>query len=163
MTIQTIGQTGIAILIDETDLRAAGTRAGNLTLEKARPIVSTALIEAGVRTDGIMEIEAFQNGESVLIFARVLETEPQFFSFPDLEALLRAVLILPAAESDSSLTYLDGEYVLTLSRGGAAAGAVLTEFGEPRDLPARYLAHLREHGKVLLPHDAVARLQETFD
>ena len=162
MTIQAIGSTGIAIYIDEHDLEAVGAKAQELDLDSARPIVSTALIEAGLSTDGVMEIEAFQNGDSVLIFARILASEPLFFRFDDFEELLTAVKSLPPVPTDSTLTYLNGSYYLTIAKDEHAAASVLEEFCGRLELPASFMLHLREHGSVICAHNALGTLRQYF-
>ncbi|MGI5971735.1 MAG: adaptor protein MecA [Oscillospiraceae bacterium] len=162
MTVMPLGAKGIAIFLDPDELRSAGVEADELSVERARPIVVTAMRESGLDPDGSLEIESFCNGEGVLLFARIVPTRPVFIVFGGLEDLLGAVKSLVEPPGGSELTYLDGRYWLTLTGEARSLVPLLSEFGEESNCEPEYVHFLREHGQVIIERDAISNLRAYF-
>lgn len=101
-----------------------------------------------------MEADCFQAGDQLLILARPLPPRPCAFFFPDLEALLHAVL--PCPPDDSALYTADSGYLLVFPQKPAHLS--LYEFGCITPLPPDWEIHAREQGQCLFPKNAIAGL-----
>ncbi len=162
MTIEPIGSASVALYITPADLRQHGLTPESITLEEALSMARQAFQEAGIATDGAIEIEAFPDVCGVLVFARVQPTDESWYSFDGLEEVLSAARALAAPWPDATLTLWEGRYWLRLEGGDQRAHCLLSEFGRP-ELPSPYFdARLREHGSVLIPGDAFAVLLRHF-
>lgn len=162
MDIMPLGDTSIAIFIDSEDLDGAGITSQNLDLDAASPIVTTALIEAGMMVDGSLEIEAYTNSEGVLVFARIIPSFPVFCSFDKLDNLLEAACQVGNPPPGTRLTYLDGIYFLTLNGAARELKSMLCEFGDIDEFPPDFDLYLKEHGSCLIQYNALGKLSEYF-
>ena len=162
MTILPLSESSIAIFLEPSELEYTGVSTQSFDADAASPLVHSALAEAGIALDGNLEIEAFSNSEGVLMFARVIPQKPAFCVFDRLEELIMAATSIHDAPADSSLTYLEGKYWLTLFGAARMLEAQLSEFSEKQELDSTFIRHLAEHGRTLIPQRALNRLSEYF-
>lgn len=162
MTIEPIGSTSVALYITPADLRQRGFTPQSITLEGALALARQAFEEAGIATDGAIEIEAFPDVCGVLVFARVQPGGGTWYSFQSLEEVLSAAHALPSPWPDAALTLWDNRYWLRLEGGDERVICCLSEFGQPEQPAPHFDARLAEHGSVLIPGDAFAVLLHHF-
>lgn len=162
MTILPLSESSIAIFLDPSELEYTGVGTQSFDADAASPLVHSALAEAGIALDGNLEIEAFSNAEGILMFARVIPQKPTFCVFECIDELIMAATAIHDAPSDSSLTYLEGKYWLTLFGSARMLEAQLSEFSEKQALNGDFIRHLSEHGQILIPHRALNKLNEYF-
>ncbi len=162
MTIEPIGRASVALYITPDDLRQRGLTPEDITLEEALSMARQAFREAGITTDGAIEIEAFPHVCGVLVFARVQPADGGWYSFAGLEEVLSAARALAAPWPDAALFLWEGRYWLRLEGGDQRVGCLLCEFGRPEAPDPYFDARIREHGSVLIPGDAFAVLLRHF-
>ena len=134
-----------------------------------RKLALRAMTEYGIGTDGVVEIEAFTGQGGLMIFA-ALHPEHQydtlFYQFDSLEDLLQlSGRLRRQPPRKSALTYIDGQYVLSLSalpREAVRLSYVAGEFGRRLYRPAGFSRYLSEHGKVLSRETAVQDLASIY-
>ena len=162
MTIEPIGSSSVALYITPADLNQRGLTPQSITLEEALHLARQAFEEAGIATDGAIEIEAYPDVCGVLVFARVQPGGSSWFSFDGLEEVLAAAHAIAGPWPDAALTLWDGRYWLRLEGGDERMACCLSEFGRP-ELPSPHFdARLAEHGSVLIPADAFSVLVHHF-
>ena len=162
MTIQPIGPISVALFLTPDDLRVHGLTPQELTRDVALELSRGAFLEAGLPADGPMEIEAYPDPCGVLVFARIRAPERVWLSFEDCEDLILAARALPEPCPEAALTWCDGKWWLSLPAREEHLAGFLSEFGHTeRDCP-HLDARLAEHGKPVLPHDALSALLRHF-
>lgn len=162
MTIEPIGSASVALYITAADLKQRGMTPQSITLEEALRLARQAFEEAGITTDGAIEIEAYPNGCGVLVFARVQPGGGRWFSFDGLEEVLAAARAIGGPRPDAALTLWEGRYWLRLEGEDQRAACRLSEFGRPETPSPHFDARLAEHGSVLIPADAFGVLLRHF-
>lgn len=162
MTIEPIGSASVALYITPADLHQRGMTPQSITLEEAAALARQAFQEAGIATDGAIEIEAYPDVCGVLVFARVQPGGGSWYSFDGLEEVLSAAHALPGPWPDAALTLWDGRYWLHLNGGDERIECCLSEFGRSEVPSPHFDARLAEHGSVLIPGDAFAVLLRHF-
>ncbi|MBQ8831055.1 MAG: adaptor protein MecA [Oscillospiraceae bacterium] len=98
-------------------------------------------------------IELFDGADSIIIFARI---PPSYYIFEDFEDVIAACENCSA--ENAALYYYDGEYILSVS----LPDTVLDEFAQKADAPYGFDGFLNEHGRLLIPSDAVNFVKNTF-
>lgn len=157
MDIQAIGSRAFTVYIAQEELERRHLEPGEITVGEARDIVSSVIQCDAL---GAVRLELYPGRHELLIFVKRSLGEPEFYAFPDLESLIRAIGEF-GDELAASLFWYDGAYILAVwSDGTYMAG--LSEFGDPLDLPAEFLLHLREHARVISDGDAIERLRRCF-
>ncbi len=76
MNIEPIGATAAALSLTAHDLSRYGFDPCRLTLDQALRLTRDGLAAAGLSLPGALELEAFPDGEGVLILARALPQCP---------------------------------------------------------------------------------------
>lgn len=161
MTIQPIGPESVALYLTPADLREHGLTPEELTRDLALVLTRRAFQQSGLPAEGPMEIEAYPDPCGVLVFARLREPAPRWFSFEGLEPLLAAAGSLPVDGPDAALAFYDGCYWLSIPAGDVQAACRLSEFGAPAADP--FLdAKIAERGAVLIPGAALSVLLHWF-
>ena len=134
-----------------------------------RRVALHAMEANGIGTDGVVEIEAFNGQGGLMIFAALRpehQQETLFYQFDCLEDLLRlSVRFRRNPPRKSTLTYIDGKYVLSLSaqsREAVRLSYAAGEFGRRLYRPAVFARYLSEHGKVLMRETAAQELTRVF-
>lgn len=153
MIIETLTDTAAAICLSAGELPTQDSP------ECMCAIVRQAQAARGMRLWRQMEADVFVYGERALLLARPVETE--CFAFPSFETLLAAVLACPEALT-SSLTYLDGVWLLRIRCPSGKTPAALLEFGQRAEGGDALAAHFAEHGQMLIPTGAMAQLRQAF-
>ena len=153
MTVETLTTGAAAILLDAGEWRQCDDK-GQLC----------ALVRQAQRVRGLpvwksMDTRMFVSGVQALLLA--WPTEVQLFSFPDFETLLHGALHCPE-EPPSALLCLRGTWYLLLRCVPGHTPGAMYEFGTPEEADEGMLIHLREHGEVPIPADAISRLHTLF-
>ena len=87
MDIQVIGSRAFSVYIQEAELVSRHLAAGTMTARDARTLVAPLIGSDGL---GAVNLELYPGRHEVLIFVSRASGEPEFFSFPDVEALIEA-------------------------------------------------------------------------
>lgn len=142
MTIQTITPSALALIIEGTDPK-------QVDMDAARSICRRAFIAQGLGTPEGMELELYPGPDCVLLFARLLSRIPVFYRFFDTNALIeaeRCVRDLPP----STLFSYEGSYIVAITPYmDMEASLDLSEYAERLNVPASFLAVLRERGEAM--------------
>jgi len=121
---------------------------------------AAALALTGTAGGASATVEAFPGRDGLLLFLR-RDAEPLYFVFRELNSLIAAAAAAPRT-AGSALYLLDGRFLLEVrTEDGAADG--LAAFGTRLAAPPGFAPYLREHGRPLLPGDALAALRAYFD
>ena len=162
MTIQPIGSASVALYITPADLKERGLTPAELTLEQALELTRAAFRQAGMDLEGSIEIEAYPETCGVLVFAHVRAPERRWYSFGSLEDLAGAARALDCPRPDAALLWCRGRWWLSLPAGAEQAAARLSEFGRSEAGRPHLEASLAEHGRMVLPSDALTGLLAYF-
>lgn len=128
----------------------------------AKKIVSDALFDGGHSVWPDMEVEVFSGNGGVLLIARPLHGALRCFSFRDVEHMIAAALSL-GGEPPSRLTYMEGQWLLSIRSGSDRDACALSEFGDRiEDYSDGNEEFLSEHGQVIIPQKAVSVLKRNF-
>lgn len=150
MHITWIGENGLVLHIPAEELRRRELTAELVTEREMRALLKSAQLPEDWQG---VELELFAGKGELLVFLR-REESWAWYAFGDLEALLAGAAASETGQ-ESRLYFMDGSYILGLSRGRAPRAE---EFG--RRLPGgkHYEAVLREHGKLICGENAVCCL-----
>ncbi len=159
MDIQAIGSRAFSVYIQEAELLSRHLAAGTMTARDARTLVAPLIGNDGL---GAVNLELYPGRHEVLIFVSRASGEPEFFSFPDVEALIEAAGSGLGGIA-SSLFWYGGAYILAVWPADGRPAGALREFAEPLENPGAFLLHLREHGKLLIDGDALDTLRGYFE
>lgn len=166
MTSQIIGNNKVALYLEEKDLAERGLDQPSCEGDELKTLVLEMLGSLGIRTDGNMEIEIFNGGASILVFAIVgIDPSVSHLVFDDIELLIQAAGALIEFPLHSKLTYWDRKYWLELKDFGDTAektALLLGEFG--RHLaPEEYReCVLSEYGVVIEKDNVLRAFQRAF-
>ncbi len=158
MDIQAIGSRAFTVYIGEPELHRRNIEPQSMTVSDARELVRGVLDDSDT---GSVSLELYPGRHELLIFVRRNAGEPEFYSFPDLEALLEALAAL-SPDAASSLFFYNGAYILAVWPVEGARVPALCEFGAPLPRPGAFLLHLREHGKIIREGDAAEAFLRAF-
>lgn len=162
MTIQPIGSASVALYITPADLKEHGLTPAGLTLEQALELTRTAFRQAGMDLEGAIEIEAYPESCGVLVFAHVRAPERRWFSFDSLEDLAAAARAVATPRPDAALLWWGERWWLSLPVEEEQAAARPSEFGRGETDRPHLEASLAEHGRTVLPSDALTGLLAYF-
>jgi len=130
--------------------------------ELAKALVCQTLREAGKAEWTDMEIELFQGKTGALLIARPLRGKPRCFAFSEFETLLSAALAINK-DIPSGLTYLEGQWLLSLRCMDEDIPMSLLEFGEElKDYSELTGGFHAEHGRQVISGEALRILKEKF-
>ena len=152
MTSQLVSDDAVAVLLDKDEVSDP---------DLARSLVLSLLSSEGLTPWDDMEIELFSSGERVLLMARRSILHREGYRFVDSDALIGAVLTC-RRDLPSSLISYGGAYYLLISRPDDEQLAELREFSLDEEPSADFLAHIGEHGKLLIKRGAIAQLKKFF-
>lgn len=156
MTIQPTGPSSVVLYITPGEWRARGMEEYR-DKERLVPLARWALAQAGLPSEGPLELEAFAAGCGTLLFVRRLTGGRTWFSFGRLEDLLAAARSVDAPPEGAALFWLDSGWWVSLPEEERRWVHILSEFGQPRP-EAPPLAH----GTVIFPQGAFSRLLAYF-
>lgn len=149
-----------AIFLDSRELNRLGLAPDTLEKNTAQRLVRDALGDTYLPAESPLEIEAYAGRTEVMLFARVSQDAAVLCRFASLEELSMAARALPPGIG--SLCFIEDNWCLLLQGCELLFCAALWEFGDPEPLSAGYRDHLAEHGRVIFPTCATARLLEYF-
>lgn len=160
-SLTTVSSSAVALYLSREELSQRGVQ-DELTGEAARKLVREALIAQGEKPWTDMELELFGDGDALLLLARPGAFKQHCFRFSDFEGMIRAV---KACDCDlpSLLTYLEGEYILSIRAGDDAIPGSMYEYGEAEPCSDGLAAYAREHGEIIIESGAIALLREKFN
>lgn len=153
MTAQLISAEAVAILLQPDEMHDP---------EQAADIIRHLLIDSGLPPWSDMEIELFPGADGTLLMARRTDLIREGYAFPDFDALVDATAACPESWS-SQLWYYGGQYCLMLRRPMDEESPDINEFCLCGSLSVNYMAHIREHGKLIIERDAINQLQKFFN
>jgi len=163
MVVHTTGPYSIAVHLPPEEIEKKGKI--EIDDEWARRLALGVMDEFGIGAQGKVEIEAFAGRGGLMIFAALCPEsrwETLFFCFDRLEDVLElSERLRPRIPPKSTLTYIDGEYILSLTappeeiiRLGLLAG----EFGRRLFRPGSFARFLAEHGREVIARTALRDL-----
>lgn len=152
MTAQLVSPEAVAVLLDTEDIGGA---------ENARALVLALLDDAGLSPWADMEIELFPGSEGTLLLARRSDLICEGYRFDDFEELLSAAAACPT-EYPAQLFACGGAYYLLLHRPAGREGPEMNEFCLDGTLASGMIAHIREHGRLLIGRQAISLLRKIF-
>jgi hypothetical protein len=165
LTVHKTGRYSVAVYVKPDELAREGQEPNAVDNEWTRRLAAGALDSRGLSAGGRMEIEAFTGRGGLIVFAALYpecQWEMLFYALDGIEeAIALAAQLHSLSPPSSSLHYIEGAYVLSLSappeqlvRLGYRAG----EFARRLHRPVGYVRFLREHGKTVLCGTAVDEL-----
>lgn len=162
MEIQAVSGTALTIYLNSDDLKERNLRPDSVTKRDAEALLKYAADTVGCGNVKKVYIELFPGKEEMLLFVRLSACAPLFFAFSNIEDVIAAALnvhdVMP-----SSLTYIDGVYILTVYPWERdMSDAVLAEYGERLAMKPEFELYLFEHGKILMRTEAIGRLNQLF-
>lgn len=156
MDIQMISERSISIYITSEDLEKRRLTADSFSIGDAEDIISGVLGSSVGRA----KLELFPGKGGLLIFVRRTVSDPELYTFSSVEPIIAAAHSLPC--EPSALYFYGGEYILAVWHlDNTPLG--FEEFGEKLPAPPEFTEHLCEHGRLLIPSDAISELRRIFD
>ncbi len=148
-----IGANSMLIYANAAELDKRNMDAGTLDLQDVLLLTREACCKGGVPVGDMLEIEAYSDEGSALVFLRLKELERQWIVFPDLPTLLDGLAALPEPLCEQ-MGFWNGDYCLSAEKNGGIA--VLSEFGR---VPSRRTQHVaEENGVLILEKEGIKRL-----
>lgn len=162
MEIQTISNMSFAIYLNDRDLRQRRIKPEQMSSEETTAILRSAFEQIGKTSWNKAYVDFYPGRNEMLLFVRLNFQDPLYFQFADFDDLLLAAEEC-VGNPFSSLTYIDGSYVLTVyPLEGETDPVCFSEFGTRLCYPAKYALYLAEHGREILAGNAVSALKEKF-
>ncbi len=158
MDVQTISERSYSIYITEGELNRRSISPQAVTAGDVMELIKDL---TGALPAGSTKLELYPGRHELLIFVRRNPGALRCFRFRALEDLISAALT-SGGEEPSALYLYDDTYILAVWDTEDTGLAALCEFGESLDWRDAHLAHLREHGKLLLPAQALRELRAAF-
>jgi len=152
MTAQLITDEAVAVLLQPDETYDA---------ESAGELVRSLLRKAGLSPWENMEIELFPGADGVLLMARRTDLVCEAYAFDDFEVLISATFACPTNWPAQLWSY-KGAYYLLLRRPVGEESPDMNEFCLCDSLSSGMIAHILEHGKLLIACGAVEKLQKNF-
>ena len=148
-----------AFVISLTDGELTENENGVMTKENTENIVRRALgYDAGLPP---MKIELYEGNGEMMLFATIDGAVRLYYVFRDIESLIGCCKSC-RGEPESELYLYDGEYILSVSVKKPEDSADFCEFVQNLPCGRLYREFLKEHGKTLIPGDAVKIIKNTF-
>lgn len=162
MTIQPISAASVVLFLTPTDLQKHGMSSGEVTAAHTMELAREAFHQAGLPSEGPLEIETYPGQCGMLIFVHICPLQQTAWRFEDGESLLAAAAALREGWPDGALYWWETHFWLVLCGQAADACACLSEFGDQEKSDPYIAARLEEYGIPLLPANALAVLQQHF-
>lgn len=134
MEIQMIGANSMLIYASAAELDQRNMDAGSLDLQDVLLLTREACCKGGVPVADMVEIEAYSDGDSAMVFLRLRELRRQWIEFQDLPTLLDGLAALPEPDCDE-MGFWNGKYFLSAGEGVAG---LLSEFGQTPSRSIQY-------------------------
>lgn len=147
-----IGTNAMLIYASAAELDERNMDAGSLDLQDVLLLTREACCKGGVPIADMLEIEAYSDEDSAMVFLHLREMQRQWIVFSDLPALLDGLAALPAPACDG-MGFWKGCYFLSATEGAAA---LLAEFGKTPPRSVQYEAE--QHGALILKKEGLNRL-----
>lgn len=148
-----IGANALLVYANAAELDRRNMDAQSLELKDVLLLTREACREGGIPLQDMVEIEAYANEGSAMVFLHLKELKRQSIFFTGLPELLNAVAALPEAV-DGEMGFWEGYYVLTVT--DLCAATILSEFGEIPSRCAQYQAD--RAGALILDQKGFRRL-----
>ena len=147
-----IGANSMLIYASAAELDKRNMDAGSLDLQDVLLLTREACCKGGIPIADMVEIEAYSDGDSAMVFLRLRKLQWQWIVFPDLPTLLDGLAALPEPGCDK-MGYWNGQYFLAAEAGAAA---LLSEFGQTPSRRVQYAAE--EDGALILEKTGLDQL-----
>lgn len=148
-----IGANALLVYANAAELDRRNMDAQALELKDVLLLTREACREGGVPLQDMVEIEAYADGGSAMVFLHLKELKRQSIFFAELPELLDAVGMLPKPV-DGEMGFWEGRYVLTVT--DLCAATMLSEFGEIPSRCAQYRAE--QAGALILDKNGFRKL-----
>lgn len=152
METQLVSRDFVAVVL-ETDV--------HYTNEALRKIILDILYSENISPWEDMELDIFENDEQTMLIARKRLCLNHAFYFDSFENLLLAAGQSPL-DIDASLVSYGGGYYLIARQNSRGSCSALNEFSDTCYIDGDLIAHINEHGKLLIDHAAIEILQKKF-
>ena len=152
MKIQMIGANSMLIYASAAELDQRNMDAGSLDLRDVLLLTREACCKGGIPVSDMMEIEAYSDEDSAMVFLQLRELQRQWIVFPDLTTLLDGLAALQEPTCDA-MGFWNGKYFLCAEKDAAA---LLSEFGQTPSRRVQYAA--QENGALILEKEGLDRL-----
>lgn len=160
MCNQSVTDRSVALLLDKSELCSLGLD-DDLSGAAVRRLVTSALSAGGQTPWPEMETEIYMGNDTILILARPAHSDIHSFSFDNFEDMLSAAAFF-SIDFPGSLTYLDGNYYLSLRCRARDIPNQVYEYGAAVECADGFTAHLAEYGDCIIKSHALSLLQEYF-
>lgn len=165
MKVQTINESSIAVFLDVNELNSRGIQPENLNSSATISLAKQAFSDLGVTVDGMIDVDAYINGQGVMVFASLRGPGCDVFEiyrFNDLEDLIGGAHAL-AEQAPATLLYFDSAYYLAFHNCRQKINLdALSEYGRTEERPELRYLYLSERGQVLCHGDALQVVCEHF-
>lgn len=152
MTTQLVSPDAVAVILLSDEVNDPNS---------VRALVRSLLLHEGLTPWKDMAIELFPSERGTLLIARRSDLVHEGYRFDEFEALISAVHICPK-EYPSQVICYDSAYYLLVSRPIEDTPMDMSEFCLSEQICESMLAHLSEHGRILIPANAITVLQRNF-
>lgn len=162
MEIQTLNDYAFSVYLNEDELSRRQLDPSLITKQDIDTLLHAAFQQLGQAEQAKTCVELYPGRHELLLFVRFTSESPVYFSFPDLESLLAAVLDM-SHNIPATLIKLQDTYILILyPTDPSAVPAFCYEFGTQLNYSDKYCLYLQEHGKTLFVYSAISALQAVF-
>ena len=165
MEIHAIYNNGIALYTNLEELRTKGISANFINSRETVEMIKEGFNQIGISIPGAVEVEAYINGKTVLIFAylcSLTETAACIFLFENFENLISAVHSINQMPSASLFKWQDKYYLVIHSPCEGCKLSPLSEYGHSLSPGEITLPFLKEHGHDIAKGDAINILRRAF-
>ncbi len=152
MTTRLISPEAIALVLEGEEIENS---------PEAKEIVLTLLKNEGYPTWDDMEIEIFEMSDHTLLIARKTTNYRTAYGFTNFELLLQSITENFDNLPSKLINYNGVYYLLTTARDNSMSNRQ-NEFSDTIRPTDNQLEHIKEHGKVIIPENAVEKLKKNF-
>ncbi len=153
MTTRLISPDAVALVLEGEEIKDS---------PDAKEIVETLLKSEGFPAWDEMEIEVFEMADHTLLIARKTVNYRSAYGFVDFDKLIDSVSE-NYEDLPSKLINYNGIYYLLTTAKESSFNHRLNEFCDYERPSENKLAHIKEHGKVIISENAAKTLKNNFN
>ncbi|MBQ6153246.1 MAG: adaptor protein MecA [Ruminococcus sp.] len=186
MTFEKLGEDRVLITLRQDDIKTLGLEIEKLSVsnpeheKKLRKLLLLACFDTGIDAKGkrfLLEALPCKTGYLLLLYAQRVHSGKRyrvktpktlpacvFYSHDHMLDGLRALSVVISSIPSNTLYEYQGLCVLVFSYPmlPKQAERILSEYGSIKELSALQIAHIGEHGKVLIRNNAVAAFRASL-